>query len=549
MEFVRLLRTESVPDLRRICVMMVAAGLSNAAVLALINASANLKRHERSSMFSLGLMFILVVAAYTVSQRFVMTAAAKEVERIIHRIRCRLIEEVRNCELDGIEALGRTRIFNGLSKEVQTIAQCGNILGMLAQMGVLLVFATLYLISVSLTAFVLALIFTLAAAALYFARVSRMDEAIHQSTVAEYGLHGLLTGVLDGFKEIKLNERRSRELGEDVVAASLNAASFRVKAQSEFGQNFVFTQDVFFLLLGTVVFLVPMLSDVSSDTLAKATAAVLFLFAPISAIVSSVPVFANANASAIAITELEQLLRQTKENGGGSASLDVPGEIRTFREIELRNVLFRFEDAQTDRPFQVGPVNVTLRAGETVFISGGNGSGKSTFLRLLTSLYRPQQGEILLDGVPLTRDAVRSYRALFSAVFSDYHLFKRLYGIDPAALAEAPALLEQFELTDKTTLTGNEFSTIDLSAGQRKRLALIVAMMERRPICVLDEWAADQDPAFRRKFYKELIGLMKAGGITVICVSHDDRYYDLADRRLHLEEGRIVTDTREASHA
>jgi putative ATP-binding cassette transporter len=529
--------------------MMIAAGLSNAAVLALINASANLKRNERGSMFSLGLMFILVVAAYTVSQRFVMTAAAKEVERIIHRIRCRLIEEVRNCELDGIEALGRTRIFNGLSKEVQTIAQCGNILGMLAQMGVLLVFATLYLIAVSLTAFVLSLVFTLVAAALYFARVSRMDEAIHQSTVAEYGLHGLLTGVLDGFKEIKLNERRSRELTEDVVAASLNAANSRVKAQSEFGQNFVFTQDVFFLLLGTVVFLVPMLSDVSSDTLSKATAAVLFLFAPISAIVSSVPVFANANASAIAITELEQLLRRTNENGPGSAVLDVPGEIRTFRDIELRDVLFRFEDAQTDRPFQVGPINITLRAGETVFISGGNGSGKSTFLRLLTSLYRPQQGEILLDGAPLTRDGVGAYRALFSAVFSDYHLFKRLYGIDPVSLAEAPALLEQFELTDKTTLTGNEFSTIDLSAGQRKRLALIVAMMERRPICVLDEWAADQDPIFRRKFYEELIGQMKAGGITVICVSHDDRYYDLADRRLHLEEGRIVTDTREAPDA
>ncbi|HEY1797588.1 MAG TPA: ATP-binding cassette domain-containing protein, partial [Stellaceae bacterium] len=160
-----------------------------------------------------------------------------------------------------------------------------------------------------------------------------------------------------------------------------------------------------------------------------------------------------------------------------------------------------------------------------------------------------QQGEILLDGAPLTRDGVGAYRALFSAVFSDYHLFKRLYGIDPVSLAEAPALLEQFELTDKTTLTGNEFSTIDLSAGQRKRLALIVAMMERRPICVLDEWAADQDPIFRRKFYEELIGQMKAGGITVICVSHDDRYYDLADRRLHLEEGRIVTDTREAPDA
>lgn len=546
MEFLQLLQTEAALNLRRVTAIAVVAGLSNAAVLALINAAATTKSGDHGHAITLGLMFIMVVAAYTVSQRYVMIAAAKEVERIIHRIRCRLIEEVRHCELPEIEHLGHTRIFNGLSKEIQTIAQCGNIMGIVAQMGVLLVFATFYLMWVSMTAFLLALGFISGATILYFARTSRMNRAIQDAAVAEYGLHDFLTGVLDGFKEIKLNDRRSRELAADVIGASLNAADARVKAQTEFGENFVFTQDVFFLLLGTIVFLVPMLSDTSSDTLVKATAAVLFLFAPISGVVSSVPVFANANASARSIMDLERLL--TQPNGGALTVADqtVPEKIQSFREIELREVMFRFHDGDTDRPFQVGPINLTLRAGETVFISGGNGSGKSTLLRLLTSLYWPQHGTILVDGRAVSRGAVESYRTLFSAVFSDYHLFKRLYGIDPDALAEVPPLLEVFELAGKTSLIGNEFSTVDLSAGQRKRLALIVAMVEHRPICVLDEWAADQDPIFRKKFYLELIPMMKAAGITVICVSHDDRYYDVADRRVHMEEGRIAMDTREA---
>ena len=549
MEFIHLLRSEAVSNPRRILMMATVAGLSNALVLALINSAANLDQDERSSTTLLGVLFILVVCSYTVAQRFVMSSTAREVERIIHRIRCRLIQEIRSCELDGMERIGRTSVFNGLSKEIQTIAQSGNMLGMLFQNGVLLVFATLYLILVSLPAFVLTLLFTAGATSLYLARMKRINKAIHEATQAEYRLHDLLGGVLDGFKEIKLNSRRGDESAADVIQASLNAAAERTKAQSEFGRTFVFTQNVFFLLLGTVVFLVPMLSDTPSESLVKATSAVLFLFGPLAAVVSAVPILANANAAAVAIANLEKLLRKTAENGRKVEKLTGSAEPVVFHEIELRDVTFCFDDGQRERPFQVGPINLTLKPGETVFISGGNGAGKSTFMRLLTSLYWPQGGMILLDGQLLEHHAVQKYRSLFSTVFSDYHLFKRLYGIDEKARAQAEALIAEFELSSKTALTGNELSTVDLSAGQRKRLALIVAMMERRPICVLDEWAADQDPYFRRKFYEEVIPKMKAAGTTVICVTHDDRYFGLADRRIHLEEGRIVMDRRETPDA
>jgi len=188
-------------------------------------------------------------------------------------------------------------------------------------------------------------------------------------------------------------------------------------------------------------------------------------------------------------------------------------------------------------------VDFTLRSGELVFITGGNGSGKSTFLRVLAGLYPPNSGEITLDGMSVDDHNRNTYRALMSAIFFDYHLFQRLYGIPEGGAAELERLLAQFRLSDKTGLVNGEFRTLDLSGGQRRRLALIVSLLEKRPILLLDEWTAEQDPEFRRKFYDELLPDLMAAGATIVVITHDDRYLDeltLRARRVRMDEGRIV---------
>jgi len=205
--------------------------------------------------------------------------------------------------------------------------------------------------------------------------------------------------------------------------------------------------------------------------------------------------------------------------------------------------VFSYLERSTETVFKVGPLNFTLQSGELVFITGGNGSGKSTFMKLLASLYKPDSGEIIFDGTVVTDATRETYRQLFSSVFVDYHLFQRLYGIPHPDLAEVNRLLSEFRLQDKTRLAHSEFDTVDLSTGQRKRLALIVTLLEKRPILLLDEWAADQDPDFRRKFYYELLPALHRAGVTVVAVSHDDRYLDemhLPARRLRMDEGRFV---------
>lgn len=539
MEFLRLLRSESAIDLRRLIGMAVIAGLSNAMVLAVINAAAS--PSAQNTKGRLAIMFVVVVVTWSISQRYMMYEASKEIERIIHRVRSRLTAAVRDSELIEIERIGRTVIYNAISKEIQSLGQNTNTLVAVSQMSLLVVFALLYLFVLSPIAFVIAMVFMSVAVTMYLGRLKAVNKAIADSFTAEYGLHELLEGILDGFKEVKLNATRSKEISDDLLDASLAAAESRVTAQSQLVRNYVFTQNVFFLLLATMVFIVPLATDIANETIVKLTTAILFVTSAIAGVVSSVPVFINANASAKNIMSLHRAI------GAPSRLLSDVTRIAVtpppFREIEVRDVSFAYGEA--DNPgFRVGPFNVTFKAGETVFISGGNGSGKSTFMRLFTSLYWPRDGYIALDGRPVTHETVEAYRALFTAVFSEYHLFKRLYGVAPEALDEIPELLRLFEIEDKTALVDGAFTTVNLSAGQRKRVALIVALLERRPLCVLDEWAADQDPLFRRKFYEDLLPMFKARGMTIVAVSHDDRYFHVADRRLHLEEGKIVSDLR-----
>ena len=206
--------------------------------------------------------------------------------------------------------------------------------------------------------------------------------------------------------------------------------------------------------------------------------------------------------------------------------------------------MFRYVDKSSDVTFQIGPIDFTLHAGELVFITGGNGSGKSTFLRVLAGTLSADFGEIKLDGMRITDSTRDFYRELMSAIFFDNHLFRKLYGIPEPEFGEIDRLLAQFRLADKTSLSHGEFRTLELSGGQRRRLALIVSLLEKRPIILLDEWTAEQDPEFRQKFYDELLPTMKQAGLTIVVITHDDRYLDElklpARGRFRMEEGRIV---------
>ena len=223
--------------------------------------------------------------------------------------------------------------------------------------------------------------------------------------------------------------------------------------------------------------------------------------------------------------------------GGEDAPLD---GLRDFQSIRFEGLGFSYLSPDGTTGFEVGPIDLEVRRGETLFLIGGNGSGKTTLLKLFTALYRPMQGCIRVDGAAIGPANVQSYRDLFSAIFSDFHLFDKLHGLREVAPERVDELLREMDIAYKTSFRDGRFSNLNLSTGQRKRLALVVSYLEDKRIYVFDEVAADQDPRFRGYFYQTMLPELKRDGKTVVVVSHDDRYFHLGDRVFSMDYGKLA---------
>jgi putative ATP-binding cassette transporter len=290
----------------------------------------------------------------------------------------------------------------------------------------------------------------------------------------------------------------------------------------------------FYYAAATMVFVLPQLGITPPANMLKTVTAVLFLIGPLTATAASASAATRARAACEALLDLDRRLAAVADAAPAS-----PRDLAGFDEIELSGVVYQHHESGQPG-FAVGPVTLVLHRGDVLFISGGNGAGKSTLLKLLTALYRPQAGEIRVDGIPVRGGIRDAYQSLFATVFADFHLFRRLHGLRHVVAEEVERWLERMEIADKVRLENGRFQTIRLSAGQRRRLALVVAALEDRPIYVFDEWAADQDPSFRRKFYDEILPLLRARDKTIVAVTHDERYLDRATRHLRMDEGRLL---------
>ena len=539
MAFFQLVRREMQGSLMRLAVMSGLGGTSNAAILATINSGAQSAGKGEVGLFAAA-VFVVSLLLFIKTQHYILIAATVEIEAIIHRLRVRLMDHVRHSELVPLDAIGRAEIVAVITKETATLTQATNMLAFAGQGVVLVCFVAIYIAYLSLLAFLLTVVIIGVASFIFHAKSHQVADDNRKAAEWDKRLFERLMDILDGFKEIRLNRARSDELFGDSVEVSRNAANLKIRSQSESYKQLVFSQSSTYLLLAAVVFVVPTFTDTKGGTIMQVATALMFVVGVCMGIVQTLPILQAADLAADNVERLEGRLRAITS----TAEAEPPPARARFDKIEMRNVQFSYIDKWSEAVFKVGPIDFTLQRGDLVFITGGNGSGKSTFLKILSGLYAPDSGEITLDGIRINDGNRDSYRSLLAAIFVDYHLFRRLYGIHDLSTDELDRLLTQFRLIDKTRLVDGEFRTIDLSAGQKKRLALIVSLLEKRPLLLLDEWTADQDPEFRRKFYDELLPELQRAGATIVVITHDDRYLDelhLPARRLRMDEGRFVS--------
>ena len=464
-----------------------------------------------------------------------MLDSCERAEGLIDKLRLRLLDAIRATEYQDIETIGRGEIFGSLSRETQTLSQTMSALVVGVQSAVLLLASMTYMFFLSTTAFFLLIVFTTAGAAFHLSRAKLAAVQIEKAAKEEDTLVEGFSDVIDGFREVKLNPARSSQIAKEIMRTSANVLSSRQFVHDLNSRDFVLSQITFFVLTGLMVFVVPTLVGGSSQTIAMTTTATLFMLGPVGTLVGSFPVINVANAAAKRIMDLEGKLLGCAPPINDQCNLS---QFQDFSEITLEALTYCYPAVDNDG-FCVGPNNLTIRRGDCIFMTGGNGSGKTTFLNLLLTLIPATGGRITVDGKTIINGNVMAYRNMFSAIFSDNHLFKKLYGVDNIDPDNIHHLLTEMELDGKVTLAGDQYSTVDLSGGQRKRLALVTAQLEKKPILVLDEWAADQDPVFRKKFYREVLPGLKDSGYTIIAITHDDRYFDVADARYHMEDGQL----------
>jgi putative pyoverdin transport system ATP-binding/permease protein len=516
------------------------AGLANAVLIGLVNTAAEQTALAQPISVRLLALYILAFAIYVLANQTSLRRANDFLQSRLGELRLRLADKIRHAELRTLERLGRGRLYAVVAQETNHLSQNVPLLVGAAQSLFLLVFCLFYIATLSLVSFLVVCGVTLLAMSFFYMRRQALNKAMIAVHARESEMLDSLSHFTEGFQEIRLNADKNDALFSRYVQIVDDLRSLIVGIGGKWVVLLLFSNAFLYGLLGVVIFVLPGFFDGYTDVIYKIAAVGIFCVGPVSAITSAAPLFTRASIGLGHVFSLEQTLDQ------GRVDRDVSGlqgrsRFRGFERIALDGIGFSYRDESGAITFSIGPWNWYLSRGEVLFLLGGNGSGKSTALKLISGLYSPDVGCVRVDGVVLTKDVVQEYRELFSCIFPDFHLFERLHGLEHVDAAEVTRLIERMELSDKVFYVDGRFSTQNLSSGQRKRLAMVVALLEDRDIYIFDEWAADQDAHFRTVFYTEILAELKQAGKTVVVVSHDDRFWHLADRIVTLDLGQVVS--------
>jgi putative ATP-binding cassette transporter len=514
------------------------SGLTTAELLAMINSAldqpAGPSTREIVSFAAICLLSVLGGAGASAINCFVG-------QRIIAQLRKEVCAAILRAPISAIEERRPHRLLAILTDDIVSISTFTlNVSGCAVAFAVT-VGSFIYLLSLSPGAFLLSAAAVAVGVSIHFRSKRHWMGDYENARNAQDDLQKHYRAITDGAKELRMNRPRRAHVHKLLLSCAIDRiADLTTSAMQRFWATEAMAGTIFFAVVGLLL-VARGPFGLGSSVISGAILVLLYVRGPIGQLASVLPLFAQAKISFVRILAL------TRQDVEAELSIDDQRRVtpRAVRTIELRDACYAFTAAEpASGGFTLGPIDLEIMRGETLFIVGENGSGKTTLVKLLLGLYRPTSGMLLFNGAPVLAAELDDYRQHFSAIFSDSFLFDTILDAESEPGRSVADYLERLDIARQVRMDENRFSTIDLSTGQRKRLALIHAYLERRPILMLDEWAADQDPTFRRIFYDEILPELQADGRTLIVVSHDDRYFRAADRIIRLERGKIVEDRR-----
>lgn len=528
-------------SLGHLAFMAVLAALCGTGILFLLNAETEgIEQHSYSVLTAI--LFVALLVIYRTSQNRLIKNAAGAIEVALDQKRQRVVADVLQLSLRDIELIERSRLRDGIAANYGSLSQTLVPIIAGAEALILLVFMFAYVLSLSVFAGGLTVLVVGLTVVGYLNRSKQMEAEMVAATSAEIRFRALTDAIAGGAKELQLSLRRRVGLEEAMRASSSALAKGRSASAAHFADLIATGTTISYLMAGAVVFVMPLVTEQEDGDISRIVVAVIFLLGPIGSVVQTVQQFATAQHALSAINRFEEDVAVRNANATASkqpqpALQTADTESAVFDMITLESVRYVHTG---DQSFAIENIDLTLRKGEIVFLTGGNGSGKTTLLRVLTGLYPRTSGNLRLNGQIVAAMPPQSYRELFAGVFADFHLFDRTFGLDEDGVSNFEDWLKQLGIRDKLGTDLANLSTDHLSTGQRKRVALALALAEARPILVLDEWAADQDPETRKRFYDEILPALRAEGRTIFAITHDEQYFHQCDRRLHMIEGQLV---------
>ncbi|HLH54955.1 MAG TPA: cyclic peptide export ABC transporter, partial [Verrucomicrobiae bacterium] len=459
-------------------------------------------------------------------------------QEAIARLRRDLISQILAVPLRQLEQIGSPRILVGLTDDIFNITQALLAIPVVSVNIAILLGGAAYLGWLSWRMLAAVCVLIVLGGFGYRLMIARAFHWLNFARSEEDRLFGYFRALTEGIKELKLHRSRRSAFYQNIHDTTETYQKNNVAAETCFITAQNWNHLLYFALIGVILFVVPRFATFSRETLTGYVVTSLYLMGPLAGVMTSISLFGRASVALRKVEELGvSLASHTKE----VCSSDSTDSELSFTRLELKGVVHSYHREQEDSHFVLGPIDFVIRPGELVFLVGGNGSGKSTLAKILAGLYAPEAGEVRLDGRVINDTNRDEYRQLFSAIFSDFYLFENLLGLSHANLdAQAQEYLAMLHLQHKVKIRNGALSTTAVSQGQRKRLALLTAYLEDRPFYLFDEWAADQDPYFKDIFYTQLLPELKARGKAILVISHDDKYFDVADRIIKLDYGKLL---------
>jgi putative ATP-binding cassette transporter len=461
-------------------------------------------------------------------------------QKVIAGLRKDLGAKVLAAPIEQIERYRTHRLIPVLTHDVDTISDFAFAFAPLAISMTVILGCLGYLATLSLPIFAMTVLAIGIGSAVQYVAQGKGIQGFYAARDAEDSLQKHYQAIAEGAKELRIHRpRRHAMLTRNIQGTADHICDTHVRSITIFVMAKSFGSMLFFVVIGLALALQAFWPSQNPAMMSGFVLVLLYMKGPLENLLSNLPIISRAQ---IAFRRIADLAERFSSPEPHLLLSNAEQQVPAMHSLELRNVQYAFAPVPGSEPFRLGPVNLTITPGEILFIVGENGCGKTTLIKLLLGLYTPQQGEIRLNGQAVDARGLDDYRQMFTTIFADYYLFDDLPESEKALPADVGQYLQRMELAHKVSVVDGAFTTTDLSTGQRKRLALINAWLDERPVLVFDEWAADQDPTFRRVFYTELLPDLKRLGKTIIVISHDDRYFDVADQLVRLSAGQVLAE-------